>query len=358
MQGLLSEAAFLRLLSLERKRSERSKQPFVLMVIERSAPVSNDTGILRRLTSSLFASIRETDVAGWYSGPSLGVIFAELGTGTRATVIDALKTRMTAALRSALDQQELDHVRLLFHWFPEEWKERREGSALDGAVYPDVTERDERRKLPLAMKRAVDLVASLALVVVLGPVLAAIAIAIRLTSPGPIIFRQERLGQHGRTFTLYKFRSMYAKCDPRLHVEYVKRFIAGTAEAHADAGTNGVVYKLTRDPRVTPVGAFLRRTSLDELPQLFNVLKGEMSLVGPRPPIAYELEAYDLWHRRRVLEAKPGITGLWQVTGRSRMRFDDMVRLDLEYAKAWSLWLDLKILLRTARVVLSGAGAH
>ena len=109
---------------------------------------------------------------------------------------------------------------------------------------------------------------------------------------------------------------------------------------------------------MTPVGRLLRKTSLDELPQLFNVLTGEMSLVGPRPPIPYELEAYDLWHRRRLLEAKPGITGLWQVTGRSRLRFDDMVRLDLRYAKGWSLWLDLKILLRTVRVVLSGAGAY
>jgi lipopolysaccharide/colanic/teichoic acid biosynthesis glycosyltransferase len=118
------------------------------------------------------------------------------------------------------------------------------------------------------------------------------------------------------------------------------------------------VYKLTGDARVTPVGRFLRKTSLDELPQLFNVLTGEMSLVGPRPPIRYELDAYDIWHRRRLLEAKPGITGLWQVTGRSRLRFDDMVRLDLQYATAWSLWLDLKILLRTARVVVSGAGAY
>jgi lipopolysaccharide/colanic/teichoic acid biosynthesis glycosyltransferase len=151
---------------------------------------------------------------------------------------------------------------------------------------------------------------------------------------------------------------MYAKCDATPHVQFVKQFIAGTAEAQPDAATNGGVYKLTRDPRITPIGAFLRKTSLDELPQLFNVLRGDMSLVGPRPPIGYELEAYDAWHRRRILEAKPGITGLWQVTGRSQMRFDDMVRLDLEYARAWSLWLDIKILLRTARVVLSRAGAY
>jgi lipopolysaccharide/colanic/teichoic acid biosynthesis glycosyltransferase len=123
-------------------------------------------------------------------------------------------------------------------------------------------------------------------------------------------------------------------------------------------GNDQGVYKLTKDSRITPVGAFLRKTSMDELPQFLNVLKGEMSLVGPRPPIPYEVEAYDIWHRRRLLEAKPGITGLWQVCGRSRVNFDDMVRLDLQYARTWSLWMDIKILLRTPGAVLLGAGAH
>ena len=133
-------------------------------------------------------------------------------------------------------------------------------------------------------------------------------------------------------------------------MDYIKRFIAGNV--------NETVYKITEDPRVTRVGRFLRKTSLDELPQFFNVLRGEMSLVGPRPPIPYELEAYDIWHRRRLLEVKPGITGLWQVNGRSKLRFDDMVRLDLQYATAWSLWLDIKILLQTPRAVFSREGAY
>jgi lipopolysaccharide/colanic/teichoic acid biosynthesis glycosyltransferase len=265
---------------------------------------------------------------------------------------------MTAALQSGLDPQELEHVRTVFYWFPEQWTERDGSRAMNGAVYPDVAHRAEARKVSLAVKRAVDIAASAALLIGLAPLLGIVALVIRLTSPGPVIFRQQRLGQRGRPFTLFKFRSMYAKCDATPHVQFVKQFIAGTAEAQPDAATNGGVYKLTRDPRITPIGAFLRKTSLDELPQLFNVLRGDMSLVGPRPPIGYELEAYDAWHRRRILEAKPGITGLWQVTGRSQMRFDDMVRLDLEYARAWSLWLDIKILLRTARVVLSRAGAY
>jgi lipopolysaccharide/colanic/teichoic acid biosynthesis glycosyltransferase len=151
---------------------------------------------------------------------------------------------------------------------------------------------------------------------------------------------------------------MHAACDPAVHKEYVTRFIAGDVAPGASAGNGQTVYKLTRDPRLTPIGGFLRKTSLDEFPQFFNVLRGEMSLVGPRPPIPYEIEAYDVWHRRRLLEVKPGVTGLWQVTGRSRLRFDDMVRLDLRYASTWSVWLDLKILVRTPYAVFSGEGAH
>jgi lipopolysaccharide/colanic/teichoic acid biosynthesis glycosyltransferase len=133
--------------------------------------------------------------------------------------------------------------------------------------------------------------------------------------------------------------------------------IAGEAERNGNENGEGV-FKITNDPRITSIGKLLRRASLDELPQFINVLRGEMSLVGPRPPVAYEVEAYDVWHRRRILEAKPGITGLWQVNGRSRVKFDDMVRLDLRYAKTWSPWLDVKILLRTPGAVISGGGAY
>jgi lipopolysaccharide/colanic/teichoic acid biosynthesis glycosyltransferase len=153
---------------------------------------------------------------------------------------------------------------------------------------------------------------------------------------------------------------MFDGNDPRIHREYVSQLIAGKADVAKSNGngSNGSLYKLTGDPRITPVGKFLRKTSLDELPQFWNVLMGDMSLVGPRPPIPYEVLSYDTWHRRRVLEAKPGITGLWQVTSRSTATFNEMVRLDLEYARTWSLGLDIKILLRTPRAVLSGNGAY
>jgi lipopolysaccharide/colanic/teichoic acid biosynthesis glycosyltransferase len=149
---------------------------------------------------------------------------------------------------------------------------------------------------------------------------------------------------------------MYFRNDPKIHQDFVRQLISGKDESKRDA--SGSVYKIKDDPRITPVGRFLRKTSLDELPQFLNVLTGEMSLVGPRPPIPYEVEAYDIWHRRRFLEAKPGITGLWQVEGRSRTKFDEMVRLDLRYAKIWSPWLDIKILLRTPGAVFRGDGAY
>ena len=147
---------------------------------------------------------------------------------------------------------------------------------------------------------------------------------------------------------------MYVNNDSTMHKDFVTRLINGETSSSDTPG----VYKITNDPRVTPFGRFLRKTSLDELPQLLNVLKGEMSLVGPRPPLPYELEHYDVWHRRRILEIRPGLTGLWQVSGRSRTNFDDMVRLDLKYAAQWSLWLDLKICLQTPKAVIFGDGAY
>ena len=185
-----------------------------------------------------------------------------------------------------------------------------------------------------------DVAGALAAIAVFSPLFLVIAVAVKLSSKGPMLFRQPRIGQYGRRFTFLKFRSMYVNNSSEIHKEYVRKLIAGKAD---QKGRDGV-FKITDDPRVTPVGRILRRTSLDELPQFFNVLRGEMSLVGPRPPVPYEVEAYDVWHRRRLLEARPGITGLWQVNGRSRTRFDDMVRLDLQYARKQSLWLDVKIL--------------
>jgi lipopolysaccharide/colanic/teichoic acid biosynthesis glycosyltransferase len=154
---------------------------------------------------------------------------------------------------------------------------------------------------------------------------------------------------------------MFTNNDHSVHKEFVQQLIAGKVKPSTNGNGNGNghgVYKIKADPRVTRIGSFLRRSSLDELPQLINVLRGEMSLVGPRPPVRYEVDAYEIWHRGRLMEAKPGITGLWQVNGRSRVKFDEMVRLDIRYARTWSLWLDIKILVRTPHAVLLGEGAY
>ena len=197
------------------------------------------------------------------------------------------------------------------------------------------------RGMALATKRLVDVVASVLGLAVLSPVLAVIAIAIKLDGGGPVFFHQRRVGLNGRPFEVWKFRSMTIDAEARLPAIRYGNEIVGHA------------FKLSNDPRVTRVGRFLRRTSLDELPQLWNVLVGQMSLVGPRPPLPAEVRDYDLWHRRR-LSMKPGITGLWQVRARRAPRFDQWVAADLEYIDRWSLWLDLKILFRTIPAALEG----
>jgi lipopolysaccharide/colanic/teichoic acid biosynthesis glycosyltransferase len=198
-------------------------------------------------------------------------------------------------------------------------------------------------------KRAVDLGAAGAALVVLSPLMAAIAVAVRLGSPGPILFRQQRIGRGGRPFTLFKFRSMNVAADEEEHRRYVSRLLR-----RDEAGSEETPWQqIAADRRVTRVGGFLRRSHLDELPQLLNIVRGEMSLVGPRPPIPYEVALYEPWHLRR-LSVLPGLTGLWQATAWGRLSFDEGVRLDLEYVERRSFWLDLRILARTLWQTLSG----
>jgi lipopolysaccharide/colanic/teichoic acid biosynthesis glycosyltransferase len=319
--------------------------------------IGESDGVLDRIERAVLAAIRETDIAGWHKQKAvLGVIYAELGTAERHATVTALRTKIATVLRAALSVEEFSRARITFHCFPEDQSDGSRGLPID-ELYPDLVKRHADQKVSRMIKRAMDVLGSAMALILVWPIFLGAALAIRLSSPGPILFRQRRIGQYGVAFTCLKFRSMYTGNDPRIHIEYVKRFIGGNIAADTP-GTNGKVYKITKDPRLTPIGQFLRKTSLDELPQLLNVLRGEMSLVGPRPPIPYELEAYDIWHRRRLLEVKPGITGLWQVNGRSRLAFDDMVRLDLRYATTWSLCLDLKILLRTPQAVLFGEGAY
>jgi exopolysaccharide biosynthesis polyprenyl glycosylphosphotransferase len=205
------------------------------------------------------------------------------------------------------------------------------------------------------VKRGVDVIVALVLLICLAPVLLACALAIVIDSPGPVLFRQERVGAHGKRFAMLKFRSMEVAADAAVHREYAVAYVRGTAQSHVSAGE--ALFKLADDPRVTTVGRFMRRTSLDELPQLWNVLRGDMSLVGPRPPMPYEVEHYQPHHFER-LSVRPGITGAWQVGGRCRTTFEVMVAMDCDYIRQQSLMLDLKILLQTVPVVFLGKGGR
>ncbi len=202
----------------------------------------------------------------------------------------------------------------------------------------------QAKQWQLFIKRAFDIVFSATLLVLLSPLMLIVAILIKLTSPGPVLFKQKRCGLNGRKFTLYKFRSMVPGAEMK------KKQLERMNEM------DGPVFKMKRDPRVTPVGRILRKFSIDELPQLFNVLKGDMSIVGPRPALPVEVELYEVWQRRR-LSLKPGLTCIWQVSGRNKVPFHRWMEMDLEYIDNWSLWLDFKILVKTFFVVLTGYGA-
>ncbi len=355
---VLAAEVFRRMISLERKRSERTQRPFVLLLMDtgRTQPTEKNGRILLDILSALQTATRETDVMGWYeTNSAVGVMFTEI-TLDNNLILSTILARISDVLRHRLTNEQFSQIKFSFHLFPEEWDSNNPERQSNPTLYPDLHQRDGANLLGRALKRGMDILGSLLLLALLSPVFLVIAVAIKLTSRGPILFRQQRIGEHGTAFTFLKFRSMFVNNDASQHKEYVRKLIAGQAAKQTNGAGEGI-FKLTNDPRITPVGNFLRRTSLDELPQFFNVLRGDMSLVGPRPPVPYEVEAYATWHRRRLLEAKPGITGLWQVEGRSRVGFDDMVRLDLRYARHSSPWLDLKILVQTPKAVIAGNGA-
>ncbi len=347
--GLYLEDYFREVLYLERKRSERSRKPFFLMLIDfRGIDDGTEKSTVMKGAAAVLSSLtRETDLKGWYDYDSvMGVIFTEI----EETDKDSLRHKMDRHLRHALNREQLSSIEVSWYVFPDEDVKH------EAELYPELEKKDASKRAALFLKRTTDIVGSLFGIVLFSPLFVIIPLLIKFTSEGPVLFRQERVGRNGKRFSFLKFRSMYINNDPAIHREYTRKLISGR---HDDEGGNGgEAYKIKDDPRVTPVGRFLRKSSMDELPQFFNVLKGDMSLVGPRPPIPYELEAYDIWHRRRLLEVKPGITGIWQVHGRSSTTFDEMVRMDIKYIREWSVWMDIKLLLKTPWVVLTGKGAY
>ena len=356
---VLDERHFVHMLRLERKRSERSHEPFVLMLFEMSSlpQTGASAAVVVEIARAIWSSTRETDVIGWYEQDKvLGLIVSQIGTAALSNS-GLVAERIGQTLQARLAPETFAALRMRVRLFPDESDDER-GNGGDFTFYRDMSPPHDHRRASRSAKRIADIVLSSIALIALSPVLLIIAILVKLTSQGPILFRQERVGRYGVPFTFLKFRSMYVNNDPTIHQEYVARLISGDREVNRSGEDGRTTYNIVNDPRITRLGKILRKSSLDELPQLFNVLKGEMSMVGPRPPVPYEFEKYHTWHKRRVFEVKPGITGLWQVMGRSKTTFDEMVRLDLRYVKNWSLVLDFKILLQTPKAVLSADGAY
>ena len=331
----------------EVRRSERSSAP--LSIVRYAVDDSTDSLHFERLLGILLASMRETDVLGHISTNTLAILCPD----TDAAGAQGLIAKLAPLVS---DMPILPTTAT----FPDHVFENLLGGTSPGDAFhmfsPPAEPVDNLGHYRL--KRAIDVASALLALTLFGPLMLVIALVIRLTSPGPVIFTQNRLGKGGVPFTFYKFRSMEVDGDDRIHREYVAKLIrTGHGESPPD-DTAAASYKMKADPRVTKIGKVIRMTSIDELPQLFNVLKGDMSMVGPRPPIPYEATHYEPWHLRRILIAKPGITGLWQVEGRSRVTFSEMVRMDLRYIRHCSLALDLKIMLKTVGVVLRCTGAR
>ena len=404
---LIPQTDFLIRMREERLRSERYETPLSLVIMDiggltecfvTSGSISG-TAFFKHLAAVLRNSTREYDIKGWYQEGQAAILTPNTDeSGAKALVTNLIRNLTHRfGLGSNGGEQDLSrfiriaslpshgsylaangdkketkpappsaqHYRISFsdpnppalHY--QSVRGRIAEVALVGwPISIELLTQEQARKLQLQLKRAVDILGSLFGIVLFGPLMLLIALVIKATSPGPVLFRQERLGFLGKPFTFLKFRSMKVNCDHSIHRQYVTKLINGQNDAINKGTTDQPVYKINDDPRVTWIGRFLRKTSLDELPQFFNVLKGDMSLVGPRPPIPYECDIYRRWHCRRVLEVKPGITGLWQVSGRSKTTFDEMVRLDLTYVRSWDLRLDVEILLKTLWTVVSTKGGY
>jgi len=358
--GLYLEEHFANMLYLERKRSERSKKPFLLLLVNIGNDIDNadKNQIVKQIAPLLFSITRETDIKGWFQyNHTIGVIFTEINGVDKKS----LKQKMANYLMNTLKKDHFNKVQVSFYFFPEENNEiDKQNSPPNLKFYPEILKKESSNKIHLLIKRIMDVLGSIIGLIIFSPFFLLVPLFIKITSKGPVFFKQERIGRFGKKFTFLKFRTMYIDNDPNIHKEYIKKFIC-EQKSYIDQNGDGLqwnVFKIADDSRITPLGKFLRRSSIDEFPQFINVLKGEMSLVGPRPPIPYELENYDIWHKRRILEIKPGLTGPWQVWGRSSTTFDEMVRMEIRYIKEWSLWLDMKIILLTPWAVLIARGAY
>lgn len=344
---LLAKSFFLEYVRREQLRAIRSKSKISLVIVSMDRQGTAGPEELYDLSKVVQHLVRETDLLGWYAENAIAILLPDTDEDGAQECVQRIQAQ---EFPHPLSLEILAYPRLPAFLA----RESKRSASLSSA--PIDSEPPLASRTQVALKRLQDIVGSLTGILLLSPVMLLAGIAVKATSKGPIIFKQVRLGKDGKPFVFLKFRSMYANADQNVHRDHVKTLIAGAGNEQQEAEKKAW-FKMDADPRITPVGRFLRKTSIDELPQLFNVLRGDMSLVGPRPPIPYEVEAYSPWHLRRILEVKPGVTGLWQVEGRGAISFDDMVRLDLQYARHWTVLMDIEILIKTVKVVLLCRGS-
>jgi exopolysaccharide biosynthesis polyprenyl glycosylphosphotransferase len=390
MKEILEKTEFTELVRYERERSERTNRPFSLINVDfTKTRGKTNAQVLKEIIKTIIIktiepTFRTIDRAGWTRNNTICILLPETkidgaqyaaikfknklkeGLGKESSLLDFAVSTYPGIPDFGEENINANEAKILSGSPPEIYGMEYSSEVLmsesghitlDASCFLDLGAIALREDWQLVVKRFIDIAGALCGLIIFSPLMVTIAAAVKLTSKGPLLFRQERMGYQGKKFPFLKFRSMHIGNDENLHREYVKKHIQGNHKEINMGSEDQPCYKMKNDPRITPLGKILRKSSMDELPQFFNVLIGQMSLVGPRPPIPYELENYQSWHLKRVLNVKPGITGLWQVKGRSLTTFDEMVRLDLQYANNWDLWLDVKILFSTFKVVFSGMGA-
>jgi len=352
--NIYTGSLFIDRMRYEKRRADRTKAPLSIVVFDFCR--NEGSGVDLAALKAVVGKLRDTDIVGYLSEDKIAILLPDTTEAGADKVMKNIASEDAWIFNKCVVSTYPDQIYNSISSINQEaeGQDAWEQECFDVLFIEDTM---ELRWASLLVKRAIDILGSVIAILLFSPLMLITAIMIKIDSPGPIIFKQIRLGKKGMPFLFYKFRSMQYKADDRIHRDFVASLISGDTDAVNQGDADKPLYKIKSDPRVTKVGKFIRKTSIDELPQLFNVLKGDMSLVGPRPPLPYEVEKYQLWHLRRVTDMRPGITGLWQVEGRSKTTFDEMVRLDIQYIREWSPSLDVKILLKTVKVTLLRIGA-